>query len=124
MIVKFFYYHIYLFNREALADPCFKIVKYLIKSGSLNDKNQYGNIPLLLACECGNLEIVKYFIECCDCDINYKNDEGNTPLGYAYYLSHNNSKCLTVIEYLINNGADINSKNNDGQIPSEYIFLF
>lgn len=103
----------------------FEIIKYLIESVSdLNEKNKIIDRGLRLIfmdlstdSQEYNLadifEFVKYSIESRESLVNRKDPEsGRTPLMDACY-----SKCLNLVEYLINRGANINEKDINGFTP-------
>ena len=53
-------------------------MKYLIEHGAdINKENNFGEIPLFISCEKGNVDIVKYLVEH-GADVNKKNDKGET----------------------------------------------
>lgn len=66
--------------------------------------NQFGETPLHTACIAGNLAQVQRLLEQDAVDINAKDFCGWTPLHEAA-----NHGFLSIVEYLINNGADIES---------------
>ena len=78
----------------------------------ISEKN--GNIPLFLAINEGNLEIVQYLITQ-GANIESKTKDGLTPLHFA---SGNND--IKIVEYLITQGANIESKANDGFTPLHF----
>ena len=53
----------------------------------LNQQDKYGNIPLCLASQNGNINIVNFLIEN-GANINQKDKHGNTPLFYALRFKH------------------------------------
>ena len=80
-----------------------------IKAGSdLNEKDEYGSTPLIVAVTFGKTEVAKALIEA-GADITITNNEGSTPLHIAAFL------CRTeIVEALLANGADKSVKNNGG----------
>lgn len=86
----------------------FNSVSLLLKHGAsphMAESNN-GDTPLTVAAsEHGDHKIVELLIKK-KCDINYRNNDGNTALIFA---AHNNY--LPLAQLLIKNGADINSTN-------------
>ena len=121
LLNKIYNFHQYNINSEANKnDPCVNnknvnnnnihTACYLASQGELEqlqfmylqnfDLNQAdydGRTPLHLACCENKLEIVKFLIENCGCDINVKDRWGNTPLDDAIREGHNN------IQYYLKN---------------------
>ena len=122
----------------------FTIIEYLINNGSdLNYISDDGNVPLSMALDLKNIEIIKLLINngsnindlnystkenCLHISVLYglkeivefvlkkysnlidsKNINGKTPLFYAVDVGN-----LEIIKILLNNGADIDIKQNDG----------
>ena len=118
---KFYNFHQYNINAdENKNDPCINnknvnndsihTACYLASQGELeqlqfmylqhfdlNKADYDGRTPLHLACCENKLEIVKFLIEKCGCDINIKDRWGNTPLDDAIREGHNN------IQYYLKN---------------------
>ena len=67
------------------------------------------------ACQKGDLESLKYLIEKCDFDINSSNESNQSLLHLA-----TNSGNLTMIEYLISKGENIEIKDNNESTPLLY----
>ena len=80
-----------------------------IQAGSdLNEKDEYGSTPLIVAITFGKTDVAKALIEA-GADITITNNEGSTPLHIAAFL------CRTeIVEDLLANGADKSVKNNAG----------
>jgi ankyrin repeat protein len=86
----------------------FNIVQYLISKGAnLNTENKAGKTALNYAVEKAYLEIVKYFIEVQDLDVNTKNSLAWTPLHQAAFNGR-----LNISRYLVRQGADLESQSN------------
>ena len=72
-----------------------------------------GGTPLHTAAEFGHLDIVKYLIEECHCDLEAKDRYRNTPLHQAVRFGH-----LNIVKYLIEDcHCDPKEKNNNGWTP-------
>jgi ankyrin repeat protein len=80
-----------------------------IQAGSdLNEKDEYGSTPLIVAITFGKTEVANALIEA-GADITITNKEGSTPLHIAAFL------CRTeIVEALLAHGADKSIKNNSG----------
>jgi ankyrin repeat protein/energy-coupling factor transporter ATP-binding protein EcfA2 len=87
-------------------------VESLLKKGAnVNDKNNEGNTPLMLAAANGHKDSVEFLLKN-GANVNDKNNEGNTPLILAAANGHKDS-----VEFLLKNGANVNDKNNEGNTP-------
>nr|WP_246168647.1 ankyrin repeat domain-containing protein [Wolbachia endosymbiont of Ctenocephalides felis wCfeT] len=92
------------------------------------------------AADSGNVEMVKTLINN-GANVNEKNDQGHTPLHTANYwngaaylnsltsgIVHNNINCwdgkLDISRLLINNGANLNERDNDGYTPLQMAIGF
>ena len=76
-----------------------------------------GNTALHLASANGFIDVVKYLVNELHVDINPKNKSLSTPLSWAAF---NGQK--KVVEFLLEKGADFNSKNINGKKPSELAY--
>ena len=76
-----------------------------------------GNTALHLASANGFIDVVKYLVDELHCDIDPKNKSLSTPLSWAAF---NGQK--KVVEFLLEKGADFNSKNINGKKPSELAY--
>ncbi|KQT16494.1 hypothetical protein ASG31_13360 [Chryseobacterium sp. Leaf404] len=87
-------------------------VKELMKSNPdiINETNENGFSPLILACYRGNIEVAKYLIDNVK-DLNYKSNEGTALAG----LSFRYNKVLA--EHLLNKKADPNIADSTGTTP-------
>lgn len=87
-------------------------IKELMKKdpNSINQTNESGFSPLILACYRGNIEVAKFLIDNVK-DINYKSQEGTALSG----LSVKYNKDL--VEYLLKKNADPNSTDATGSTP-------
>lgn len=98
-----------LFNLIRTNEP--RDIEDLLKNNSninINQKNQHGSTPLILATYSGHLKIVKILIEN-GADINLTSNDKTTPLIWATVGSH-----TAIVRYLLNNNADINAKDKHG----------
>ena len=76
-----------------------------------------GNTALHLASANGFIDVVKYLVNDLHCDINPKNKSQSTPLSWAAF---NGQKA--VVEFLLEKGADFDTKNVNGKKPSELAY--
>jgi serine/threonine-protein phosphatase 6 regulatory ankyrin repeat subunit B len=89
------------------------IVDFLIKNGaSVSLKDISGKNALMFASKNGNLEVVKLLVEA-GIPIEAKDFSGNTALILAAPMTSGGYK--DIVEYFIDNNANINSKNNQYQ---------
>ena len=88
-----------------------KMVKALILLGAEVDAKSiaFNLIPLHVAAQSGRISIVKYFIEKQKIPLESKDGSGQTPLHHAGNVD--------VAKYLIEKGANIEAKDEDGNTP-------
>ena len=86
-----------------------KNLNYIIDINDFRDENK--NSYLHRAVLNSNEKLVKYYLDK-NFSPNEQNILGNTPLHYAIELKNKN-----IIQLLINNGGDVNTKNNKGITP-------
>lgn len=93
-----------------------KAVQQHINAGSdLNEKDEYGSSPLIIATTFGKADVAKALIEG-GADLNGTNNEGSTPLHNAAFF------CRTeIVEALLEKGAEKNVKNIYGSTAFESI---
>ncbi len=83
----------------------------LLELGAKRDSDMGGSV-LLDAAYCGNIEIVKKMVDEGE-DINQVNKYNQTPL----YLAVLNAKSLSMVEFLMKNGADYSIARDNGDTP-------
>ena len=89
------------------------IVQLLIKAGAgvrVTDNN--GATCLILAAYCGRIETVRYLVRLPEVDMNQRGSKGRTALHMAVHHIH-----ADVVEVLIDAGADIEAKDENGHSP-------
>jgi len=91
-------------------------IRQHIKAGSdLNEKDEYGSSPLIVAVTFGKTEVARALIEA-GADMKIANNDGATPLHIAAFL------CRTeIVEALLDNGADKNLRNKAGSTALETV---
>ncbi|MFC2134564.1 ankyrin repeat domain-containing protein [Bacteroidota bacterium] len=100
----------------AAAMGSLKSIERHIKAGSdLNEKDQYGSTPLIVAITFGKPEVVKVLIEA-GADIQIKNSDGASPLHIAAFFCH-----PEIVKALLDKGADKTEKNSSGNTPYETV---
>lgn len=97
--------------------PFVEIVKLLVENSNsqcINAKNIDGQTPLMLSCSYYRLDIVRYLLSTGQCDVNALDNKKSSALMYATNSS-SIYLCKDLIQLLIENGADINHHDNDGE---------
>ena len=80
----------------------------IIESFYSNDNN-YGNTAILVACEYGCFNIVKYLVEK-ECNLESKNQDGET----AFFIACKNGY-INIVKYLISNHCSKGIRNQNGE---------
>lgn len=92
-------------------------VKSLIKQGAnVNFKDKFGGTPLFYAVTKSDFELTKFFLEN-NADINMLYDKKDNLLQLAVIYHGRLYFSTDIIEFLINEGIDINHKNIHGNTP-------
>jgi hypothetical protein len=100
----------------ALAGEHFQTADLLRHNGAdLNVRGHLWRNPLHTAAVSGNFEVVRKLIEYDPACIEARDEYGQTPLLLVSY--GRNSKDDSVFRILLEHGADINAKRQDGQTP-------
>lgn len=96
------------------------IIRYLLKIGARPNASSRTSRPLIVAAEKGLLQIVKILLG--DDDV-YKNNENLADVNgcdnrgrTALHLAAENKR-FEVVKYLVEKGAKVNAKDNDGNTP-------
>ena len=76
---------------------CLPIAKYLVETAhaDVNARDHYGHTPIMIACDHGNIEIVKYLCEN-GADLTLKDQEKFTPFIWACLKDH-----INIVKYFI-----------------------
>ncbi len=106
-----------------------KIAKSLVKKDAdIHIYDDFGNNILAIAAQQGNLELVKFFTKCVTSP-NSKNYLGSTFNGYKPFINNQNSfgdtplslatksGHLLIVQFLLENTAEINQQNKKGESP-------
>ena len=95
-----------------------KITKILMENGAdINAKNNIGETSFLMACYVENLGVVKLFLEKNgNSNINIVDNDGCSPLIGAASVGN-----YDIMVVLIKNGANVETKDNNGKIFLEHI---
>ena len=96
--------HVFNFFIASLDEDTSSLKQQLTQSGiNLNTTLISGITPLMLASSCGHIEVLECLLQV-EADINSKDEDGYTPLGYAI----TGSKSLTIVQRLLQSGANPN----------------
>ena len=83
-----------------------ELVKKFISSNpelvNSRNKGRDGKTPLICACTEGHLEMVKFFVEEANADLEAKAENGGTALHYSVWKNR-----LNIVKYLVEEGANI-----------------
>jgi ankyrin repeat protein len=110
------------YGETALIYACdidnFELVKYLIEKGlDINTKNYKGDNPLLISCIWPYIVPIENLIKEYKADIHVTDNDGNTPLHLVFDCEYPE---IEIVEFLLDNGANINAKNNRGENVLRY----
>ena len=89
----------------------------MVRRGGLKGNQYNGGFgrQLMLACKCGHLNIVKFFVEECAVDANYSLRNGDIPLTLACQHEH-----VHIVGYFLRK-SNINLSQLLDQIPHEIV---
>uniref|UniRef100_A0AAR2IPZ0 Ankyrin repeat domain 44 n=1 Tax=Pygocentrus nattereri TaxID=42514 RepID=A0AAR2IPZ0_PYGNA len=97
----------------AASNGQISVVKHLLNlSVEIDEANAFGNTALHVACFNGQDAVVSELIDY-GANVSQPNNKGFTPLHFAAASTHG-ALCL---EFLVNNGADVNVQSRDGKSP-------
>jgi len=99
-------------SRNCDAD---KEITFLIENGAnINDKDQIGQTPLIVATQNGCKKIVELLIGA-GADIHERND-----FGHSAIITAAQENQLEIAQFLIESGADVNARDAEGETPYTY----
>jgi len=99
----------------ALAGEHFQTADLLRRNGAdPHFRNHHGRIPLHIAANSGKFDVVRILIEYNPAYINARDEEGLTPLHWA---ARNCFDDGSVLELLLEHGADVNVQDQNGMTP-------
>jgi ankyrin repeat protein len=104
-------HHLYRYGRDMNIDT----IRLLLEHGAdVHSLDIYGNTPLIRACKwCNEIDLVTLLLSKGATEvINTPDNEGFTPLHYAC-----RNYCVDTVTLLLNNYADVNFQNADGNTP-------
>ncbi len=82
--------------------------------------NRYGSTALILACESGSVDSVRWILENTNTDVDTINQLGWTALLVAILFGDGSKKYIAIIAALVEAGANINMSDKDGVTPLEH----
>jgi len=90
---------------------CKNIAMMLIRKGAdVNARNDNGVTPLHRAVEVDDIELFEMLLSAPGADINALGMDGGTPLHSAALEAE-----VNMVKFLLDNGADVNARNEDGE---------
>ncbi|WP_218814682.1 ankyrin repeat domain-containing protein [Rickettsiella endosymbiont of Dermanyssus gallinae] len=105
---------------KAVKNGYLDSVKYLVEAGApVAIKDEYGNEPLHFAVLTNRVLIVKYLLEN-GANVNAVDKEGKTLLELAFIINVVQVN-VDIVEFLIENGADVLKKNNHDSVLHQAI---
>ena len=96
-----------------------ELKKYLKDGEDIDVLGEYDCTPLHYACREGNLKIVKFLLEN-DSKLNKKNRYSTLYPIFDALTSHNEKTLFSILELLLDNGADINNSDSFGNTLLHY----
>jgi ankyrin repeat protein/predicted DNA-binding WGR domain protein len=81
-----------------------------------------GYSPIHFAVIKSNAQLIKYLVEEAHADINAADPLGRTPIHFAMNASKDNTELLSMVKYLLRNGADVTKQDNLKRTPMFYLF--
>ncbi|MDM5233065.1 ankyrin repeat domain-containing protein [Lysinibacillus pakistanensis] len=103
------------------AEGYLDILKLTIQAGAdPTIVNRYGGTALIPAAEHGHVEVIEELLNNTTIDVNHVNRLGWTALMEAIILNNGNLIQQTVVQLLIDHGADVNIPDNDNVTPLQH----
>ncbi|GIP34926.1 hypothetical protein J2TS4_41360 [Paenibacillus sp. J2TS4] len=106
---------------HAGAEGLLDIVKLAIDAGADTKlTNRFGGTALIPASERGHVEVVKELLTHSDVDVNHINRLQWTALMEAVILGNGGEKHQTIVQLLVDHGADVHISDGEGITPLEH----
>ena len=106
---------------DAGAEGYLDILKLTIQAGAdPTIVNRYGGTALIPAAEHGHVEVIEELLNDTTINVNHVNLLGWTALMEAIVLNNGNPIQRTVVQLLIDHGADVNIPDNDNVTPLQH----
>ena len=106
---------------DAGAEGYLDILKLTIQAGAdPTIVNHYGGTALIPAAEHGHVEVIEELLNDTTINVNHVNLLGWTALMEAIVLNNGNPIQRTVVQLLIDHGADVNIPDNDNVTPLQH----
>lgn len=103
------------------AEGYLDILKLTIQAGAdPTIVNRYGGTALIPAAEHGHVEVIEELLNDTTINVNHVNFLGWTALMEAIVLNNGNPIQQTVVQLLIDHGADVNIPDNDNVTPLQH----
>lgn len=103
------------------AEGYLDILKLTIQAGAdPTIVNRYGGTALIPAAEHGHVEVIEELLNDTTINVNHANLLGWTALMEAIVLNNGNPIQQTVVQLLIDHGADVNIPDNDNVTPLQH----
>ncbi|WP_405114300.1 ankyrin repeat domain-containing protein [Paenibacillus sp. FSL K6-1217] len=103
------------------AEGMLDFVKVAIAAGAdTTILNRFGGTALIPAAERGHVDIVEELLTTSDVNVNHINNLGWTALLEAILLSDGGEAHQTIVQLLIDHGADVNLADSEGVSPIEH----
>jgi len=103
------------------AEGYLDILKLTIQAGAdPTIVNRYGGTALIPAAEHGHVEVIEELLNDTTINVNHVNLLGWTALMEAIVLNNGNPIQQTVVQLLIDHGADVNIPDNDNVTPLQH----
>ncbi len=100
-----------LINNDGPAEK----LRYLLSKGvDPTVRNRFGHTVLHLAVSRRSLENVRALLECPGVDVNATDQTGGTPLHWLFHFPNTPS---SILQLLLDNGANVNQRNQASQAP-------
>lgn len=107
----------------AASEGHLDVIKFLFSQHTVRTetKDRDGRTPFSAAAGYGFIQVLHFLYSNCKADINSKCHKGLTPLFHAI-LDNPWNLGLESMKYLVNIGADMNTKDKNGRTPLEIVF--